>query len=56
VDQLRWLLSDPDMRHKLAQRAKADVQQNYDWAKLAAQTAELYRQFTIASKWTATAT
>ncbi|MED1796860.1 DUF1957 domain-containing protein [Brevibacillus nitrificans] len=56
VDQLRWLLSDSDMRHKLAQRAKADVQQNYAWAKLAAQTAELYRQFTAASKWTATAT
>jgi len=44
VNQLRWLLNDPDRRRQLAERAKEEVQSRYDWAQLARQTAEQYRQ------------
>ncbi|MFD2371111.1 1,4-alpha-glucan branching protein domain-containing protein [Brevibacillus sp. GCM10020057] len=44
VDQLRWLLKDPDQRRQLAERALKEVQSRYDWEQLARQTVEQYRQ------------
>ncbi|MBY0088651.1 1,4-alpha-glucan branching protein domain-containing protein [Brevibacillus brevis] len=43
TNQLRWLLRDPDQRHKLAQTAMQDVKQFYNWTLLASQTIDLYR-------------
>ncbi|MGK5507526.1 1,4-alpha-glucan branching protein domain-containing protein [Brevibacillus formosus] len=43
TNQLRWLLSDPDQRHQLAQTAMQEVKQIYNWTLLASQTIDLYR-------------
>ncbi|MED1782201.1 DUF1957 domain-containing protein [Brevibacillus fortis] len=47
TNQLRWLLRDPDQRHQLAQTAKQDVKQFYNWTILASQTIEIYRSLGV---------
>ncbi|MED4752065.1 1,4-alpha-glucan branching protein domain-containing protein [Brevibacillus choshinensis] len=54
VNQLRWLLGNPEIRHQLAQQAQEDVRHRYDWAKLAMQTADQYRLLNTATMWAAT--
>ncbi|WP_400163229.1 1,4-alpha-glucan branching protein domain-containing protein [Brevibacillus sp. TJ4] len=42
VNQVRWLLHQPQMRAHMATVAKEDVRRTYNWAHLAQQTAQLY--------------
>lgn len=43
VNQLRWLLGQPEERRHMAMIAREDVHRTYNWTHLAQQTSELYR-------------
>ncbi|MGG1661643.1 1,4-alpha-glucan branching protein domain-containing protein [Brevibacillus sp. NRS-1366] len=43
VNQLHWMLGNPDRRYQMAKAAENDVRQHYDWAYLARKTIEEYR-------------
>lgn len=54
VNQLRWLLGDPDKSRQMALIAQNDVSRHYDWAYLALQTADQYRLLDAAATCPAT--
>lgn len=54
INQLRWLLRNPEVRQQLAQQARSDVRRHYDWAHLARQTADQYHLLNTATMWAAT--
>ncbi|WP_312114086.1 1,4-alpha-glucan branching protein domain-containing protein [Brevibacillus reuszeri] len=50
VNQLHWMLGNPDKRRQMAEAAMTDVRLYYDWAKLAKQTIDQYRLLTLSSQ------
>ncbi|MFP3389688.1 1,4-alpha-glucan branching protein domain-containing protein [Brevibacillus sp. SIMBA_040] len=49
VNQLHWMLGNPDKRLQMAAAARNDVLEHYDWTMLAQQTIEQYRLLTKSS-------
>ncbi|GIO06486.1 hypothetical protein J31TS6_25140 [Brevibacillus reuszeri] len=50
VNQLHWILSNPEKRLQMAAAARNDVLLQYDWTKLAQQTIEQYRLLTMSAQ------
>lgn len=50
VNQLHWILGNPEKRLQMAAAARNDVLLQYDWTKLAQQTIEQYRLLTMSAQ------